>query len=386
MADQPTEPQPAAAASPPQQRDPAPEQSEPTPKQSEPISKPSEPIAQQAQQPENGTDVEQGQIAAEPMPAQDDLESDAGDSSYDDTESYTTSIKSSVTNYKFEHGRRYHAYQEGKYVVPNDEQEQDRLDLQYHALRLSYDNKSFFAPIGDAPQAILDIGTGTGIWAIDVADEYPSAVVTGTDLSPIQPRWVPPNVKFEVDDVEQEWTYNDDHFDLIHTRIMNGSIRNWPVLFQRIKCKPGGWVECQELDVDARTDDGSLPKDSYIKKWCENQQAAAKIAGVTLRISGDILKEQMMQAGFTNIVIRNFRLPIGPWAAEEQKREIGAAQLVAMLEGIQGLTLALWTRFLGWSDQEVEVCLAHVRNEFKSKKVHSYWPLYAVYGQKPMSS
>lgn len=34
---------------------------------------------------------------------------------------------------------------------------------------------------------MLDLGTGTGIWAIDFADEYPSANVIGTDLSPIQP-------------------------------------------------------------------------------------------------------------------------------------------------------------------------------------------------------
>jgi methylase of polypeptide subunit release factors len=33
---------------------------------------------------------------------------------------------------------------------------------------------------------VLDIGTGTGIWAIDFADEHPEAEVIGTDLSPIQ--------------------------------------------------------------------------------------------------------------------------------------------------------------------------------------------------------
>jgi methylase of polypeptide subunit release factors len=31
-----------------------------------------------------------------------------------------------------------------------------------------------------------DVGTGTGIWAIDFADQYNNAEVTGTDLSPIQ--------------------------------------------------------------------------------------------------------------------------------------------------------------------------------------------------------
>jgi methylase of polypeptide subunit release factors len=63
------------------------------------------------------------------------------------------------------------------------------------------------------------VGTGTGIWAIDIADELPDAVVVGTDLSPIQPDWVPSNCKFYVEDAECEWMYPvNEHFDFIHGR------------------------------------------------------------------------------------------------------------------------------------------------------------------------
>lgn len=48
---------------------------------------------------------------------------------------------------------------------------------------------------------------------------FPSAEVTGLDLSPIQPVWVPPNVKFLVDDVEDTWL-NGDHIDFVHLRNM----------------------------------------------------------------------------------------------------------------------------------------------------------------------
>lgn len=40
-----------------------------------------------------------------------------------------------------------------------------------------------------SPMKILDIGTGTGIWAIEMADHYPDSLVIGTDLSPVQPKW-----------------------------------------------------------------------------------------------------------------------------------------------------------------------------------------------------
>lgn len=67
-----------------------------------------------------------------------------------------------------------------------------RLDLHHEIMRLAWQNDLFRAPITE-PHRILDIGIGTGIWAIDMADKFPMANVIGTDLSPIQPSWVPPN-------------------------------------------------------------------------------------------------------------------------------------------------------------------------------------------------
>jgi methylase of polypeptide subunit release factors len=41
-----------------------------------------------------------------------------------------------------------------------------------------------------SPQNFLTIAnTGTGIWAIEFAQQYPLAQVLGTDLSAIQPEW-----------------------------------------------------------------------------------------------------------------------------------------------------------------------------------------------------
>jgi tRNA1(Val) A37 N6-methylase TrmN6 len=70
--------------------------------------------------------------------------------------------------------------------------------LQHCKFTLLLDNKMHLAPIVDNPQNILDLGTGSGIWAIDVADLYPSAAVIGVDIAPVQPNLVPPNLNFEV--------------------------------------------------------------------------------------------------------------------------------------------------------------------------------------------
>ena len=114
------------------------------------------------------------------------------------------SLDSSITRYNVEHGRRYHAYQAGIYSFPNDEKELNRMDIEHHNQWLQLDGKLHLCPL-ENPKEILDIGCGTGIWALDMADEYPACQVIGTDLSPVQPTWVPPNCRFEVDDFELEW-------------------------------------------------------------------------------------------------------------------------------------------------------------------------------------
>ena len=92
----------------------------------------------------------------------DDTQSTGGDSTYSETLCSTDSVRSSVREYEVRHGRTYHAYHPDKYFVPNDEGEQERLDLHYHAMRLALEDKITFAPL-DQPQGILDVGTGTGM-------------------------------------------------------------------------------------------------------------------------------------------------------------------------------------------------------------------------------
>ena len=67
----------------------------------------------------------------------------------------------------------------------------------------------------------------------EFADLFPSATVTGTDLSPIQPSWVPPNVQFEVDDCTDEWLYGKDTFDFVHIRGLYGCVSDWDHFYKQ---------------------------------------------------------------------------------------------------------------------------------------------------------
>ncbi|KAG5763236.1 hypothetical protein H9Q72_008662 [Fusarium xylarioides] len=226
---------------------------------------------------DNSPSPNQGPVAeTQSPPREDPLEVDEeetldNDSTYNLSEgsvSQTSSINSSILNYRYVNGRRYHAFREGAYFVPNDEEEQTRMDLVHHIYSLMLDGALFLAPIGDHPQRVLDLGTGTGIWAMDFADDFPSAEVLGTDLSPIQPQWTPPNCRFEVDDFEAEWLYHTP-FDFIHARELEGCISDDSRFFQQAlqHLAPGGYIEMQAVAAPFLSDDGTDEKAVNAQLW-----------------------------------------------------------------------------------------------------------------------
>ncbi|KAL2016043.1 hypothetical protein VTK56DRAFT_4333 [Thermocarpiscus australiensis] len=306
-------------------------------------------------------------------------------SDYESSEPESTfgSLTSSVSGHVWEYGRRYHAFRYGRYPIPNDEEEYKRESLRHVMLKELLNGKLYIAPIGDNPQKIIDLGTGFGEWAIEVAETFPSARITGVDLSPIQPLWIPPNAEFIVDDIEDEWVHAND-YDFVHFRFVNTVIKDNEAVFRKIlqNLKPGGWVEVQDIIPRASSDDGTVPPDYPINRFYS--------------VVGDVLRDRygfnlwilerlpalLERLGYVNVQRRVYHMPLGEWARDVQLRLLGAY----CREVVMDFLCAMAARPLveaGFERSEIEELVSAARGVVGNRRIHAYMPIHFVWAQKP---
>ncbi|KAH6662367.1 S-adenosyl-L-methionine-dependent methyltransferase [Halenospora varia] len=296
----------------------------------------------------------------------------------------TVSLTGDVWKFEKENGRTYHGYRAGVYYYPNDPSEAERLDYQSAVLDFAFDGALHQAPISN-PANVLDIGTGTGSWAVQMGDLFPNATIEATDLSPIQPTNVPENVQFIIDDAaEDDWAVPENHYDYIHTRVLMGCFEDFQEIIQKgfKHTKPGGWMESLECMHPPYCDDGTMPADWPFKEWTQTMDEAAMNAGRPLRIASR-LKKWYIAAGFEDVHEKVIKIPINQWPRDRHLKQLGRYWAENLLAGLQGFSLALFSRVFGWNKTEIEIYLVKIRKSITDHHVHAYTKVYTVWGRKP---
>ncbi|KAI9805163.1 MAG: hypothetical protein M1825_000998 [Sarcosagium campestre] len=285
----------------------------------------------------------------------------------------TRSLVGSILHYPVENGRRYCGTGPDAYFMPNDDMEQTRLNIVHSMYLYLLDGRLTLTPLTPKPERILDVGTGTGEWAIGMAEQHPEAEVTGVDLSAIQPNAVPSNVFFEVDDAEQEWTFGT-QFDLIHVRNLAGSFRSWDHVYRESfrHLKPGAYLEIIECDHVAPPQ--NVDPNSHIILFVSAMREASEKAGRFWGIA-HMKRERLEAAGFRVVESRLFSVPIGTWPVDPAQKTIGKLWLISMLEGLEAASLRLLTRELDWKPEDVRDLCQKVKVELKEGGLHISTPV-----------
>lgn len=272
--------------------------------------------------------------------------------------------------------RRYVA--DAPYLLPKDLKEIDRLDFQHFMLRYLL-RGNFSAPLRN-PLSILDVGSGTNRWGIEMALQFPQANVVGVDLieTPTTTIRTPENYVFTQGSV-LALPFADGNFDFVHQRLLILALpaTDWLKATQEVVrvARPGGWIELVESTGQVEflaTPRGpsGIANLQRLNTW--SVQACAK-RGIDLTVGGQI-RHVLHDSGLVNVQQNPIPIPLGAYGGR-----IGAmmeTNYTAALGGLRNLILAMQVA----TAEEYDAAAAAAPAEIAQNTCT--FPYYVAYGQK----
>jgi len=196
----------------------------------------------------------------------------------------------------------------------SSEQELDRQTVEHYAFKLAF-KQNFIVPLDEklakGGAKCIDVGTGMGIWVMEMSADFPRSDFIGVDKNQTFPTSVyPNNADFLLMDATKPWPYEDKTFDFIQQRMlfMDYTRENWPfVLKEMARCiKPGGWVQFVEPHVISYR---ASAQDTKLCNWVVDVLDNRGYEALVYKHLPDLLEEN----GFTNIGENEISIPFGYW-------------------------------------------------------------------------
>ncbi|KAI7849692.1 S-adenosyl-L-methionine-dependent methyltransferase [Circinella umbellata] len=220
-----------------------------------------------------------------------------------------------------------------------------------------------------------------GLWTLEIAQSYPQCNVIGMDIVPpninkddksgMSHKNIPSNVAYCYGDVLAPLKYRDEQFDYVYQRdiahIM--PMHKWPDLIKEINriLRPGGQVELVEYDL-LFTNPG--PVLALVNEW---YKIAANRIGIAPNYA-ESLPGFLHEAGFENIHVDEYNIPIGEWPSDLVQRQFGflyKEQMKALFQSMK----QWWLSELHVSEQEYDsVCLSALE-EFEEYHCIAKWKI-----------
>ncbi|KAL2216036.1 hypothetical protein M432DRAFT_633989 [Thermoascus aurantiacus ATCC 26904] len=147
---------------------------------------------------------------------------------------------------------------------------------------------------------------------------------------------VPPNLKFLIDDFEDEWIYEG------HTT-------------------PGEWVEFQDWNTYVYTEDGSI-KGTSVEQYYREVNKGFEMADYVVS-PGPKLEGWLREAGIVDIHVEKYKVPIGVWPKDKHLKTLGTWNFMELdtAGGFEAAAMA----------DEVTILVAKAKNDIRNTKIHT---------------
>ncbi len=256
---------------------------------------------------------------------------------------------------------------------PSDIADARSQDQQHVAMRAFF-GTHMFAPI-QQPAHILDAGCGTGAWAEEMHALFPSAQITGMDIS--MPMGVidqsqPAGYTFVHGNILDPLPFQEASFDYVHMRFLFSvvPVQLWPLVVGELVrvTSPGGWIEL----VEAYLPHDGGPALAQLEAWANQVFALRDVDASYAHHIAHFLRE----AGATNIELREEDLPIGPSGGNEGQM-LAKMVIIAYRQGITAMRQALLLE-----EAQIEATLRAAELEIASDRYSVITPIYIACGQR----
>ncbi|KAJ9608568.1 hypothetical protein H2204_015685, partial [Knufia peltigerae] len=228
------------------------------------------------------------------------------------------------------------------FPFPIDDRAKEDHDARHAVFKKILKNRNFCAPVSLEGADVLELYTRTGKLAMEIADENPACSVIGVDESQMQVELVPPNLRFEICEDDNSWTWRRP-FRFIIMRQHGVFVKDLPGLIRRCSeiLEDGGWIEFQLLTLSHHSQsEQQVPTGEESKVRDIHRYLSRGLAKLGLQLDiHDKLTQMLEEKSFHNLEHREFPVPLGRWPKDKELKDLGNLWLEVLHGELEALML-----------------------------------------------
>ncbi|PKY12306.1 hypothetical protein RhiirB3_397225 [Rhizophagus irregularis] len=294
--------------------------------------------------------------------------------------------KNCAESYKIMGGRRYLSEENTKYYLPNDEIEISRVNLEHKLLRYIWQG-NFSSNIEErlikGNTKVIDLGCGTGQWAIDMSSKYPLSTFIGIDITaslfPSDDE-KPNNLAFLQHNLIENpgVPFPDRIFDFTYMRNLAFGLNDYNGWFHVINeavrvTNLNGCIEIMNYDL-YRDFTKEIHAGPIFSKLHASMNELHEKDNIKMPTASDVMEYLRRTNQITNIQVEEQVTPLGSWGGK-----LGEFMLLNVTMTLKGFKVFLQP-LMNISGDEYDNLLNEIRNECAKYKTRCF--TYRIYGIK----